>query len=194
MKCCWLRPLFYAACLVLPILFLQTEGARADDGRAAGLGAFAVMAEVMQHARCLNCHTATDRPSQGEDRHVHQFGVRRGVSGRGVPGLRCHACHGAANFDAGGVPGAPHWRLAPASAGWGGLEAPDLCTTLRDPTKNGGMTPAQILRHVESDLLIRWAWQPGYRADGTAREAPSISHDAFVFAVSQWALAGAPCP
>lgn len=189
----WRRSLALgAACFGLAALLLSTHVTQAEQ--PAGLEAFGEMAEVMQHTRCLNCHTATDRPRQGENRHAHRFGVRRGVDGKGMPGLRCQACHGEANFDAGGVPGAPKWRLAPASAGWGGLEEPDLCTTLRDPARNGGMTPAQILRHAESDPLIRWAWQPGRSADGTQRTTPPGTHADFVAAVAKWALAGAPCP
>src|SRR5215472_3559746 len=75
---------------------------------------FPRIASVLQHPRCLNCHTMTDFPRQGDDRHPHLFGVSRGPDDRGLPMGRCTSCHCSANNDATGVPGRGH--LAPLIA------------------------------------------------------------------------------
>jgi hypothetical protein len=33
---------------------------------------FTEAAKVLTHPRCMNCHPATDRPLQGNDKHPHQ--------------------------------------------------------------------------------------------------------------------------
>ena len=49
--------------------------------------------------------------------YPHQPPVQRGPDGLGVTAMCCPACHQAANFDRGRVPGNPNWHLAPASSG-----------------------------------------------------------------------------
>jgi hypothetical protein len=44
---------------------------------------------VLTHPRCINCHTATNYPQQGDDRHRHLFNIIRGPGGKGVAGLNC---------------------------------------------------------------------------------------------------------
>src|SRR5207249_1290663 len=78
---------------------------------------FVEAGKVLQHPRCLNCHPAGDRPSQGTG-YPHQPPVQRGADGLGVTTMRCTTCHQAANFDPGRVPGSPKWHLAPASMAW----------------------------------------------------------------------------
>src|SRR5437667_643507 len=86
--------------------------------RQAGLDAFADVYSVLTHPRCINCHTATDYPEQGDDRHRHLYNVVRGTDGHGVAGLQCATCHQQANADGAGVPGGPRWHLAPLSMAW----------------------------------------------------------------------------
>jgi hypothetical protein len=43
---------------------------------------------VLTHPRCINCHTATNYPQQGDDRHRHFANVVRGPEGKGVPALQ----------------------------------------------------------------------------------------------------------
>src|SRR5436190_2815152 len=46
---------------------------------------FAEVAKVLTHPRCLNCHPAADRPTQGDDSHPHiPFTLRD------VPCVTCH--------------------------------------------------------------------------------------------------------
>ena len=155
----------------------------------AGAEAFARIATVLQSPRCLNCHPRGDRPSQGDDRHVHLTNVQRGADNSGVAAMRCATCHQAHNNDMAGIPGAPHWHLAPASMGWVGLSDGELCRTLLDPAKNGGRSVAALVTHMTSDELVLWAWNPG-----GGRTVPPVSAAELAAALDQWARAGAPCP
>jgi len=53
--------------------------------------AFDKMMQVLTHKRCVNCHPNGDRPHQGEDSHVHNFGVMRGDKNHGVAALQCES-------------------------------------------------------------------------------------------------------
>src|SRR2546427_12854254 len=79
--------------------------------RAQGLGAWQRMYSVLTHPRCVNCHTATAYPQQGDDRHRHDFNVVRGQGGGGVPAFTCGACHRQDNAGTTGIPGATGWHL-----------------------------------------------------------------------------------
>ena len=99
-------------------------------------GDFEPVARVLTHPRCMNCHTLTDYPRQGDDRHRHSMNVRRGPDNHGLPGMVCTTCHNRANNGASGVPGADEdWHLAPLSMGWEGLSRRQLCETLKDPAQ-----------------------------------------------------------
>ena len=62
--------------------------------RPGGSKEWQVVYSVLTHPRCINCHTTTDYPTQGDDRHPHIFSVVRGEDGHGAPVARCNACHG----------------------------------------------------------------------------------------------------
>jgi len=167
--------------------------------RAEGLAAWSDVYSVLISPRCLNCHTATSFPEQGDDRHRHFANVTRGPDGRGVPGLTCGGCHQHTNADATGVPGGPDWHLAPLSMQWqdtGGraLASADVCRAVTDRSNNNGLDANGLLRHHTQDALVLWAFRPGVRAGGTPRSVPPLSHDAFVRATRRWAEAGTPCP
>ena len=57
--------------------------------RAQGLAAWEQVYSVLTHPRCVNCHTATAYPQQGDVRQRHFANVVRGPEGTGVPGLHC---------------------------------------------------------------------------------------------------------
>src|SRR6476620_11624779 len=104
-------------------LFLLMAGAAsfADEppvSTAQGLEAWQQVYSVLTHPRCINCHTATHYPQQGDDRHRHFANVVRGPGNTGVPGLNCASCHQKANADSTGVPGGNGWHLAPLSMKW----------------------------------------------------------------------------
>jgi len=164
-----------------------------------GLTAWQQVYSVLTHPRCINCHTATNYPQQGDDRHRHFANVVRGPSGMGVPALQCATCHQEANADSTGVPGAHGWHLAPLSMKWQDLNdkilsSPEVCRTLTDRSKNHNLDGAGLLKHHSEEALVLWAFQPGRQIDGIRRTLPPLTHDQFVEATRKWVEAGTPCP
>ena len=158
------------------------------------LAAFDEMMSVIAHKRCVNCHPADDNPRQGEDSHIHRFGVQRGPEGHGVAALNCNTCHQEENNSISGVPGAPHWHLAPQSMGWQGLSRTEIARAMLDRAKNGGRSLQEIEKHLTEDPLVLWVFEPGVNHDGVEREKPPISKEAYITAVKSWVASGAPIP
>lgn len=156
--------------------------------------AFEKVMSVVTHKRCMNCHPSGDYPKQGEDSHLHNFGVQRGPADHGTAALQCSACHQEANNDFSGVPGAPHWGLAPRSMGWQGLAKYEIARAMLDRQKNGNRSKAEIEQHLTRDQLVLWAFEPGVNNEGVAREKPPISKEEWIEAVKTWTAAGAPVP
>ncbi len=183
--------------LVLLVASLFFSGAvmhaRADD--AAAITAFATVQQVLQHPRCQNCHIPGDAPLQTEAGFVHAQNVKRGVDGKGAPGLPCSTCHGDANppasYGAHVPPGAPNWHLPPADQKMVFIDLPaaELCAVLKDPKRNGGKDLPALVKHVKDDALVLWGWDPG-----EGRAPVPIAHADFVAAFMRWTDAGAPCP
>jgi mono/diheme cytochrome c family protein len=176
----------------------ETTPPPARSTKAEGLAAWQQIYSVMSHPRCINCHTAGDYPQQGDDRHRHLFNVVRGSEGKGAAALQCATCHQSSNADSTGVPGAEGWHLAPLSMRW--QDASDkiqpssaVCRTVTDRAKNGGLDGAGLVKHHQTEL-VKWAWQPGVRNDGSARSVPPISYEQFMAATRNWVQAGMPCP
>jgi hypothetical protein len=157
--------------------------------RARSVALFGEAAKVIMSPRCLNCHPATERPLQGDDMHPHEPPVKRGVGGMGAPGMRCVTCHGANNFDPGGVPGNPRWLLAPAEMAWVGKTPRQICAQIKDPHLNGHKSMAELVDHMAHDQLVGWGWQPGAGrtpAPGTQRQFGEL--------IQAWVDTGAQCP
>lgn len=159
----------------------------ASGDKAASLAAFDTVAKVLTHPRCMNCHTTTAWPTQGDKSERHGFNVVRGPDGRGQGGMRCSNCHKDKNIA--NIPGAKDWHMPPLSQGWTGLTPGALCRTLGDPEKNGNRTGAKILEHVHADALVVWSWTPGAK-----RTPPPVTHKDFVAAAETWIRTGAHCP
>jgi hypothetical protein len=173
-----------AVALGAPSVSAQTDAAKREESERA----FARIAEVLRHPRCMNCHPVGDFPRQTDDRHRHRMLVARGPDDRGTPAMRCTTCHQTVNTADGQVPGAPHWHLAPRSMGWEGLSDGELCRAVKDPKRNGGRSVPSLVQHMTSDALVQWAWNPG------PRSVPALSQSDFHQAVRQWAASGAACP
>jgi hypothetical protein len=167
-------------------------GSIADrDQRSAAL--FIELGAVITHPRCTNCHPRTDSPLQGDQRVLHSPPVTRGPDGHGVAGMQCSTCHGPRHvpFDAGpgSIPGNAKWALAPAEMAWEGKSIGEICEQLRDRTRNGGMTLAEIQHHNAEDILVAYGWDPGpgrQPAPGTQREFGELTQ--------AWIDSGAICP
>ncbi len=185
--------------IVSGALYETRDESRSDARRADGLAAWQQIYSVLTHPRCINCHTATNYPQQGDDRHRHFANVIRGPGGTGVAALNCITCHQEANADSTGVPGGHHWHLAPLSMKWqdtndNPLSSATICRALIDRSKNHNLDGSGLLKHHEEEPLVLWAWHPGRRPDGTERAVPPLTHEEFVAATRVWVNAGTPCP
>lgn len=156
--------------------------------------AFDVVLSTVRHPRCMNCHTSTEFPRQNDERRRHPMGVMRGADNQGLPGLRCSSCHTETNNDLAGVPGAPHWGLAPLSMAWEYLSDAEICEQLQDLERNGGKTLAELHEHMVADPLVLWAWEPGLHPAGEPRSVPPYTVAELDAAMKTWIEAGAPCP
>jgi hypothetical protein len=111
----------------------------------------------------------------------------------GAPAMRCSACHGESNVvlaeQAGSLPGAPSWRLAPASLSWQGKSPREICEQLKGHARDGGLSLEEIHRRSSSDALTGWAWAPG---EGRT-PAPGTQAD-FGKQTRAWIDDGAHCP
>jgi hypothetical protein len=150
---------------------------------------FLRIATVLQHPRCLNCHPLGDNPLQGSDNHPHVMKITRGNDDQGAVAARCYACHRDENNDVSGVPGAPHWQLAPVSMSWQGLSPGELCAVLKNPQLNGNRSLADLVKHMDEDKLVQWGWNPGQ-----GREPVPIPHTEFVSLLKEWVALGGACP
>jgi len=156
--------------------------------------AFNTMMQVVMHKRCMNCHPSGDIPKQGEDSHPHYFGVQRGSDSHGVAALKCGTCHQSENNLQSGVPGAPHWHLAPRSMAWEGLSRVEIGRRIIDKDFNGDRSLAEIEHHMTKDALVLWAFEPGVNSEGIPREKPPVSKEEYITAVKTWIANGAKIP
>src|SRR5580704_18121361 len=107
--------------------------ANISDTAARSAALFTEAAKVLTSPRCMNCHPAGDRPLQGETHRLHQPPVERGPDGFGAVTMRCATCHQSANFDPAGMPGHPHWHLAPREMAWQDKTLGEICAQIKDP-------------------------------------------------------------
>lgn len=166
--------------------------------RADGLAAFERIYEVASHPRCSNCHVGSDNlpmwsgPSYGRTR-PHGMNINAGESRIGAETLPCSTCH-AYRDSVNDIPhAAPQvamsWMLAPAEAAWFGRSAVEICEQLRDPERNGNRDMLALAAHLDHDLILHWAWNPG-----GGREPAPYSLQEHVDDILIWGVAGMPCP
>lgn len=167
---------------------------------------------VLVDPRCQNCHTASDPsnpatndyPRQTDDRRPHLFGISRGEDSKGLLNGRCDTCHGISNNAKTGAPGVEEngvsgWFLAPTNMAMESspgtpMPGAQLCAKLKNPETNGGFTLDGLLKHLDTDVRVNWAWSPGVNAQGAERTQPPISHEQFIRIFARWIDKGAPCP
>lgn len=192
-----------ALCFALPA---HAEGenvtidppAEGSISKEEGLSAFMRIYEVASHPRCSNCHVGAEGrpmwsgPSYGEEARAHGMNVVAGESRIGAETIPCSTCH-AYNEGANDGPHmapqvAMNWQLAPVEAEWFGKTSAEICEQLRDPDRNGGRDYLEIAGHLDHDLILHWAWNPG-----GGREAAPYSLQEHVNDVLAWGVAGYPC-
>lgn len=170
--------------------------------QAEGLEAWSRIFEVTSHPRCSNCHTGpSDRPmwsgpSYGEAR-PHGMNIQAGESRIGIETLPCSTCHTTKDTDWDNANAKPHsaprvamnWSLAPVEAHWFGRTTEQICAQLRDPEQNGDRDMLELAEHLNHDLILHWAWNPG-----GGREPAPYSLQLHVNDLLTWGVAGMPCP
>lgn len=162
-----------------------------------GLEAWNRIYEVSSHPRCSNCHVGASNvpmwsgPSYGKTR-PHGMNINAGESRIGAEKLLCSTCHAERQ----GVNDVPHaapqvamtWQLAPVEAEWFGKSSEEVCNQLRDPERNGDRTFLDLAQHLDHDLILHWAWNPG-----GGREAAPYSLQEHINDILAWGVAGQPC-
>ena len=181
-------------CLCVGLAFtLAAAGtvfANANADREKSVAAFKQIAQVMRSPRCMNCHTTTEFPRQGERGRRHDQLVMRGGDGKGTEPMLCSACHQDTNSPDGYVPGASDWHLAPVSMSWERARGDkDLCEGLLDKKRNGNRLAKGMVIHMMNDPLVQWAWSPG-----RGRTTPPIGQEEFHAQLQLWEATGAACP
>ncbi len=189
-----MKAVVMACCVLGPALAWSSVRLATQERERAtrATGAFEKVAAVLSSPRCANCHITGDGPLQGDDGHAHAMNVRRGSDGRGTPAMHCTNCHqDVSSLTPHGPPGAPDWRLPPMATpmAWRGLGPGDQCRALKDGTRNGNRTLADLLEHAAHDRIVVSSWNPG-----PGRTLPPLSHDAFVEQFKLWIDMGAACP
>ena len=196
-----MRNFLIAAAALLAIGAAHADDLRApadfqtiQDNAARSAALFQEAGKVIQHPRCMNCHPAGDRPTQGVDMHPHEPPVVRGAADFGAPGLECSTCHMAKNTPIStesirSVPGNPAWKLAPLDMAWQGRPLAEICRQIKDPARNGGRDLEKIYHHMAEDDLVGWGWNPGAGrapAPGTQKQFGDL--------IRAWIDSGAACP
>jgi mono/diheme cytochrome c family protein len=166
------------------------------DETARSVALFTEAGKVIEHPRCLNCHPVDNVPTQGMDMHPHEPPVVRGEADMGAAGMMCSTCHGPENVRVvaqadtlKSIPGNATWHLAPISMAWAGKSLGEICTQIKDPERNGGMSLDAIVEHMSHDDLVGWGWEPG-----EGREPVPGTQAEFGALISAWVGTGAHCP
>jgi hypothetical protein len=158
------------------------------DSQERSRALFSEISKVLTNPRCINCHPAGDRPTQGDDRHEHLPPVYRGA------GL-CMTCHTDRNYTLmerasyRSIPGHPRWDLAPVEMAWQGKSVREICEQIKDPQRNGGRSLELLHEHLAKDDLVAWGWSPG-----EGREPAPGSQRLLGELVRAWIDTGAACP
>jgi hypothetical protein len=100
--------------------------------------------------------------SYGAKSRPHGMNINAGVSRSGAETVPCSACHALQNSQVPhGPPGAHTWLLAPVAMQWFGKSSAEICSQVKDPTRNGNRTIGNIVEHIEHEPLVHWGWAPG---------------------------------
>lgn len=196
----WLASAFFLACsggsdakasrfevaLVEGALGLKgpSDFAGIEDEKERSQALFVEASRVFSHPRCVNCHPGAGVPLQGDDSHPHIPPVKPGT-----PVMYCFSCHQSHNVEHAGVPGAPHWDLAPSSMSWEGRSPKEICEQLKDRRRNANLNLEEIVEHNATDELVAWGWEPG-----PGRSPAPGSQAIFASLVRAWVDTGAHCP
>jgi hypothetical protein len=158
------------------------------DQNARSRALFSEISKVLMNPRCMNCHPAGDRPTQGNDLHPHEPPVFRAAG-------FCQTCHTDRNYTLQerasykSIPGHPRWDVAPLEMAWQGKSASEICQQLTDPQRNGGRSLELLHEHLAEDDLVGWGWHPGEGRDPAPGSQQQLGE-----LVRYWIDTGAACP
>jgi hypothetical protein len=150
---------------------------------------FTPIQQVLQSPRCMNCHPSGDAPLQTDASRPHAQNIKRSFNKLGGS---CQTCHQETTMPGDHMPpGAPHWNMPPEATPmvFQGKTPSALCADLKDPSKNGNRSLADLEHHLASDPLVLWGFNPGQ-----GRTTPPLTHAVFNARVHEWIAQGAPCP
>ena len=169
-----------------------------SDQQARSRALFTEAAKVIMNPRCMNCHPASDRPTQGNDMHPASAARSRA----GPTAAACPATPAApatwiatSRFSPASRPPSKACRGIRAGAWrrsrWRGKasRSGEICRQIKDPQRNGGRNLALLHEHLAHDDLVGWAWKPGPGRDpapGTQERLGEL--------VQAWIDSGATCP
>jgi hypothetical protein len=156
------------------------------DDLQSGLSEWRKIETVLTHPRCLNCHTVTGLPTQGDDRRPHPFEASPEADPQAGP-PSCNSCH------------TEGWRMAPLALAFEnepGKPAPGaaLCYTLTTGRDDEEPDYERMIEFAQLSSVVLQAWELGKGQDGAQRSVPAVSHEEFVDALKRWISTGAPCP
>ena len=95
--------------------------------------------------------------------------IRAGESRLGVEFIPCQTSHTTKNGDWENTNATPQaaprvaafWQLAPVEADWFWRSSVQICKQLRDPARNGDRDMMELAAHLDHDVILHWAWNPG---------------------------------
>ena len=156
------------------------------DDLQSGLSDWRKIESVLTHPRCLNCHTMTGYPTQGDGRRPHPLEPHPDADSQAAT-APCETCH------------TRGWQMPPPALAWEnepGKPAPGaaICATLTRGPDGGEPDYERMIEYAQLASVVLWGWEPGKSLDGADRTAPPVNHEDFVDALKRWIAAGAPCP
>ena len=130
-------------------------------------------------------------PTYGRTR-THGMNIIAGESRIGVETVLCSTCHvyreGLNDVQHAAPQVAATWMLPPVEAEWFGKSSAEICAQLRDPDRNGGRDYLDLASHLDHDVILHWAWNPG-----GGREPAPYSLQEHVNDILAWGVSGYPC-
>jgi len=152
---------------------------------------------VTSHPRCANCHVgASGRPAWDDLGYgvtrLHGMNIVAGESRIGAETVPCRTCH----IGAAAPNDVPHaapqlddaWRLPPVELEWYGKSSAQICAQLRDPERNDGFSPAELVEHVRSSAFVAYGFAPGGGRNPAPGSVETLARDLEI-----WAAGGMPC-
>ena len=140
-----------------------SQFARIKNKEQRAVALFEEAGKVIASPRCMNCHPATDRPTQ---KRLDAAAPAAGGARRRRPRCRrrTRLRHLPSRRQLRSGPGARairngRWRRIEMA--WQGKSLGQICVQIKDRARNGDMDMAELVHHMAEDELVGWGWKPG---------------------------------